>query len=416
MLSQCQHWPVVFVDQVDQLQRALAAMQQASVLAVDTEFIRTRTFYPKLALLQVCDGESIFLIDVPTLDASAGSAVDSDGQLRAVFCYWQAWLDLLLNPSIVKVFHACEEDVELLYHYFGVYPQQVFDTQVAAGLCALDYPMAYQRLVSLLCEVELEKGDSRSDWLQRPLSDSQCRYAADDVRYLWLLHDELQTRLISRSLLAAVFSEYHLIVQGLDKGDFADAYLRIKSHHRYFGAALLRLQRLAQWREQQMRALDLPRNKIASNDAICQLAQQGERALSYLTKIDGLPAVTAKKHYPALAEILSCQFSQAQIDQAKAVPKALQIRRTSWQKRLKQRLSKEAEQSGIASSLLVKKQPIAQLSDLICQPSAVTDEKTASPIVENALAQLLTSFGWRGSYYAEAVSNIEHKASALLEE
>lgn len=150
---------------------------QLPFVAVDTEFMRVDTFYPKAGLIQIGDGQRAFLID-PLLIGN-----------------WQPLAELLDDSGVVKVLHACSEDLEVLLRLTGKLPQPLFDTQLAAGYLNLGFSMGYSRLVQEVLGIDLPKGETRSDWLQRPLSETQVSYAAEDAVHLAELFTVLRPRL-----------------------------------------------------------------------------------------------------------------------------------------------------------------------------------------------------------------------------
>jgi len=141
---------------------ALAAAARSwpdrGALALDTEFVRERTFFPRLGLVQVSDGETVTLVDP--------LAVGDAGDLAPL-------LDALRAPGPVKVLHSASEDLEVFYRAFGIVPEPLFDTQIAAALAGVGAALGYQKLVSTLLGVELHKGETRTDWLARPLTPAQ---------------------------------------------------------------------------------------------------------------------------------------------------------------------------------------------------------------------------------------------------
>ena len=146
-------------------------------VGLDTEFIRERTYWPQLALVQIAIDEDILLVDPLAPGITTALA------------------PLLADRSVLKVMHSASEDLVALKRACGVVPQPLFDTQIAAALAGVGAGVGYQRLVQETLGVALSKGETRSDWLRRPLSDSQLDYAADDVRHLFALHDVLDSRL-----------------------------------------------------------------------------------------------------------------------------------------------------------------------------------------------------------------------------
>jgi ribonuclease D len=159
------------------LSERLARWAGQPLVALDTEFIRERTYYPQLALVQLAIPDDILLVDplVPGMDAA----------LRP----------LLVDPSVTKLMHSASEDLQALMRGCAALPAPLFDTQVAAALVGLGAGLGYQKLVEQVTGIALAKGETRSDWLRRPLSESQLEYAADDVRYLHQVHAQLDRRL-----------------------------------------------------------------------------------------------------------------------------------------------------------------------------------------------------------------------------
>lgn len=232
--------------------------QQARALALDTEFMRVTTFYPKAALFQVSDGEEITLIDPLGV---------SD---------WTPFKALLTDAALVKILHSCSEDLLVFLNSLGVLPAPLFDTQVAASMLEHGLSVSYQNMVKHYFGVELPKAETRSDWLQRPLTPEQREYAALDVAYLHQIWDLqcLQLEQLGRSSwmreecarLADTYAEEI-------SGDFSE-------HYQDFGAAwqlgphqLAALQKLAEWRERRARQRDKPRSWIVKDNALFAMAQ-----------------------------------------------------------------------------------------------------------------------------------------------
>ena len=143
----------IWIDSNEKLQQMCDQLAEVATVAIDTEFIRTDTFFPKIALIQISAGEQCWLIDV--------LAIDQFASLK----------QLLEDPSRTLIFHACAEDLEVLDHALDIRPVNIFDTQIAAGIANIGYCMGYARLVLQMFNVELDKQETRSDWLKRPLTD-----------------------------------------------------------------------------------------------------------------------------------------------------------------------------------------------------------------------------------------------------
>jgi ribonuclease D len=247
----------VWVDHADALQQAATRWQTQEWLALDTEFIRERTFYAQLGLIQISDGISVWLLDVPAL-------CGHDDPIR----------DLLTNSKINKIIHSCSEDLEVLSQQYQVQPAAVFDSQLAAAMTGRPLQMRYENLVQELLAVELPSGPSRSNWLQRPLSAAQLQYASNDVAYLPLLMRLLVSELKQRQRWSWLQQDMQAL---LDKASTAIdpdlLYRKIKGFMRCDQAQLSCLQQLAAWRDQQARSRDLPRSFVLRDSGMLELAE-----------------------------------------------------------------------------------------------------------------------------------------------
>lgn len=314
-------------DLCDQIRR------EADVIALDTEFIRVGTFYPEPALVQLASDERIALIDPLAVQQ------------------WQPLADILADPQITKVLHACDEDVELFYHFLHVEPVAVFDTQVAAALCGYDFSMAYQRLIKQLLDIDVDKGHSRSNWLQRPLSDAQIHYAADDVRYLLPVFRQLSAGIDENGRRDWLEEEYQAVLAGVTDTGFVDAWQRIKQSWKLNPLQLARLQALACWREKRMREKNLPRKRIASNDALMTLASRDKWQAGQLFHVEGLPGATAKKESATILALLDAVNQQGGHHLRVEKPGGSD----ELMKRIRRLLAQEAANAQLAEQMLSKK-------------------------------------------------------------
>ena len=247
------HW----IDTPDALHASLARLP--AVIGLDTEFIRERTYWPQLALVQVALGpadDDILLVD-PLVDGMR-----------------EPLATLLAAPTVLKVMHSPSEDLVAFRHFCGVLPQPLFDTQLAAALCGLGAGLGYQKLVLAETGIALDKGETRSDWLRRPLSPSQLTYAADDVRHLHALHAGLQAQLAAngRGAWEAEDGARLLASAASDDGE-RWPHLSMRSAQFLDAAGQVRLLRLLRWRDAQARRSDKPRSWILDNELAVALAR-----------------------------------------------------------------------------------------------------------------------------------------------
>jgi ribonuclease D len=239
------------------LAASVAQLKQVDAVALDTEFIRTDTFYPRLALIQLCDGLTTWLID-----PLAFSEVE-----------FAPLVDLLVDEQVVKIIHSCSEDLEVLRYALGALPQPIFDTQVAAAFVGLGFSLSYQALVKEVTGVELSKHETRSDWLQRPLSDAQLRYAAEDVHYLDAIYAELSAQLNASDRLSWLQEDMATLIAGAEhEVPVEEYYRRIKGGWKLDGQALAVLKTMSTWREIEAREQDRPRGRIVADKDLLQIA------------------------------------------------------------------------------------------------------------------------------------------------
>lgn len=244
---------------IDTQAALVAYCEQAStqaVIAVDTEFVRTRTFYPHIGLVQIYDGVDVTLIDP--------IAIDDLSALSA----------LMTNPNVIKVLHACSEDLETFDVALGIMPSPLFDTQVAAQLAGLGNSVGYGKLVELLQDILLEKGESRTDWLRRPLRAEQLQYAAEDVLYLLPCYFQLVETLTDKQQLSWVYDEIaQLTKRKQAKIQPEHAYLQLKNTWKLAPISVYVLQQLAAWRLNQAREHDITQNFIIREHGMYEIAQ-----------------------------------------------------------------------------------------------------------------------------------------------
>lgn len=240
----------------DEALKALAERCRSEpVIAVDTEFVRTETFYPQLGLIQLCVGEYVWMIDPLTVTR------------------WRPLADLFSDPSVIKVLHSLSEDVDVLQSAMGARLVNVFDTQIAASFLGYPAQVSYAKLVEDLFLETLPKEATRSDWLKRPLDSVQCDYAAADVHWLFKVYGRLNRQLQEQQRVAWVLedSQRQANVQALAPKDY---YTKLRGGWRLKGSHLVALQRLAEWRENLARNQDVNRGRILQDKDLILLAEK----------------------------------------------------------------------------------------------------------------------------------------------
>lgn len=211
---------------------------------------------------------------------------------------------LLRNPDIIKVMHAPSEDLQVFDVLCGSGPASLFDTQIAAAFAGYGASISYHALVNAVCGVTLDKSQTRSEWMQRPLSSEQLRYAADDVAYLPGIHDALTEQLRARGFVHWCAQETHAVQESAPLYPQPEqSYQRVKGSARLSAPAQHRLRDLCTWREQQSRARDLPRNRIAKDAELVNICATPCRTLDELAaRVNMHPASLRRFGAALLAE------------------------------------------------------------------------------------------------------------------
>jgi ribonuclease D len=266
---------------------ACARLAAAPRLALDTEFVRERTYLAELALVQLGDGSEIHLVDpVARMDVAPLVA-------------------LLGNAGRTKVLHAARQDVEVLLPLLGAPLAPVLDTQVAAALLGLPAQVGYADLVARELGVQLAKGQARTDWLRRPLTPQQLEYAADDVRYLLPLAERLEERLDALGRAEWLAEECASLADPrLYRVDPAEAWQRFKGTEQLRPAEQVRLRSLARWREERALRRNLPRSWVLADDAVREIARVAPRDLAQLRDLRVMPDSAAGKLGAEILEAL----------------------------------------------------------------------------------------------------------------
>jgi ribonuclease D len=250
-------------------------------IGLDTEFVRERTYHAQLALVQIAVGDRIGLIDPLALDDPA------------------PLLELLRGPAL-KIMHSPSEDLQVLAHHYGVLPAPYFDTQIAAALTGFGAGIGYQRLVEAALGVTLHKGETRSDWLRRPLTAAQQQYAAEDVVHLEALYQLLAERLERLGRRAWLEQDCaRQLEQARDDRPDPNPHLSMRPAQRMPSDAQARLRRLLLWREAEARTSDKPRGWILDNDTAIRLAERPPADRNAFERfLDSQPKAPRKKRDP----------------------------------------------------------------------------------------------------------------------
>ncbi|MCE3283958.1 MAG: ribonuclease [Steroidobacteraceae bacterium] len=270
-----------------ELDAALFRLRGADRLALDTEFMRERTYHPQLCLVQLATETDCLLIDpLAALD------------LAPLY-------ELLQDRTKLKILHAARQDLEVLQLAGGAVPGPLFDTQVAAAMLGFPAQVGYAELVARQLGHSIDKGQTRTDWSKRPLTAAQLAYAADDVRHLLVLHSELQAALAAQGRAGWIEQETATLENpALYRTDPAAAWKRLKGLNRLRPAEQVAARALADWRERRALESDRPRTWILSDEALYAIATRAPATSAALEAIDSLPAGIVRRRGEELLELL----------------------------------------------------------------------------------------------------------------
>lgn len=325
LVQHCEHWHTL------------------DFIALDTEFIRVDTFYPIAGLLQISDGSCTYLID-PLL-----------------ITQWQPLAELFDNQQVVKVLHACSEDLEVFLRLIGTLPAPMFDTQVAAGYLNIGFSMGYSRLVQHVLEIELPKGETRSDWLQRPLTELQVLYAAQDTAYLVDVYHALTQQLSAQKYDWVLEDGATLVASYAQETDPYSLWRGIKLAWKLAPQQLAVLRELAAWREQQAQLRDVPRNRIIKETTLWALAHEQPKDMTHLARLEDMHPRILRNEGATLLGLIKEAKKRPETDWPAALAEPLPIEAAKVLKRLRKVGLDLGVKLDIAPELMLRKKILEEL-------------------------------------------------------
>ena len=329
------HIEPTWVTDNDGLNHYCQQWTELDAIALDTEFIRTDTFYPLPGLIQLGTGAGVFLIDPLTIDQ------------------WQPFAQLLEDKTVVKVLHACSEDLEVFKRLTGTVPIALFDTQLAAAFANLGYSLSYQNLIRQLLGIDIPKGETRSDWRQRPLSDAQIRYASLDVVHLLPAWQLLNDLLASKPQFGWLLEDCAAMTRNVLASDPENAWKEVKRAWQLHPQQLAVLKELCIYREQESRRLDVPRNRVIAKGSLWPMARYQPDNLRSLAAIQDMRPVVVKKHGKRLLSIIKAAARTPEEQQPDSLPLPLPRLARDKGKLIKQLLNEQAQAINLPAELLL---------------------------------------------------------------
>ena len=348
-----------WIDTPDALAHLCTRARGAEAVALDTEFVWERTYYPGLGLVQLgLGGDDVHLIDTVALE----------GQMEALG-------GVLSDPAVVKVLHDATQDLQILSRATGAQPVNAFDTQRAGGFVGLTASASLQDLVAWAVGLTLDKGETRSNWLARPLSESQAEYAADDVRYLLDVYHKLRAEAESRGRLDWVVEEMERYDDPALYGDSdpGDAIDRVKAQGlgRLSGQQRAVLRAVAAWRETAARDLDRTRRMVVPDDVLVTIAQRAPRSEPDLHKLKMTDRQVARYGDGILDAVAQGLDADPEPTTRRGRPGPEDLRRAARLLVAQGFLAGRCETTGLDAPLVATK---SQLADLVeAGPASVAD-------------------------------------------
>jgi ribonuclease D len=335
----------VLIDNSQSLDEACDELAKESLLAIDTEFFRETSYFPHLGLIQIASPDRIICIDPLAFDARAGVT------------------RLLLDNSITKIFHACTQDMEVLYQYLGELPYPVIDTQIAAAMLGLDEQVGYAKLVEEQMGVQLEKSQTRTNWLKRPLTHKQIEYAGDDVLYLIPIYNKLVAELKTKNRESWLLEDCASLCRDETRffPDMKNCWRRVKGVYKLSGAQLCITDAIAQWREQHAIKQDVTRRRAIPDDLVIRIAISQPDNVSELKKTGSISRLLNDEEMVSLAETISKSLSTPEnewpsINNLKPTPDEKQ-----QLNKIQSLLNKKSAELNIAQSILCPRKDAEKL-------------------------------------------------------
>ncbi|WP_413519930.1 ribonuclease D [Psychrobacter glacincola] len=339
---------ITWVREQSQLSEVITALATCGRVALDTEFIKRDTYYPRLALVQLNIGDHIYLLDAPQL------------QLED---FWEA-----LRKVDVAIWHACGEDLGIFYLLSGCPPlTNIFDTQIALSYLTGQLQMGYQQALDDQLDMHIDKEHSQSDWLQRPLSDEQEQYAIDDVRFLPALYLSLEYELKKQGLYEYVWEDCQLYASDLyDAQNVEDEQMYLTmADYRYTSEQMAILQAVATWREELARSTNQPRTFVIKKQAVREIITEKPNTMRELAHKTTMHRSMLRLYGDELLKVIRDAKNLHPAEYPDCLLPPYRSKNKVLSKAVQQAIDDQAEITGVPASVLMRKKWLGQLYEVI---------------------------------------------------
>ena len=339
---------VTWVRQQDGLAEVIDALATCGRVALDTEFIKRDTYYPRLALVQLNTGNHVYLLDAPQLELAE---------------LWQA-----LMKVDVAIWHACGEDLGIFYLLSGCPPlTNIFDTQIALSYLTGQLQMGYQQALDDQLDMHIDKEHSQSDWLQRPLSDEQEQYAIDDVRFLPALYLSLEYELKKQGLFEYVWADCQLYASDLYDAQHVEdeAMYLTMADYRYTSEQMAILQAVATWREELARSTNQPRTFVIKKQAVREIITEKPSNMRELAHKTTMHRSMLRLYGEELLKVIKEAKNLHPTEHPDCLLPPYRSKNKMLSKAVQQAIDDQAEKTGVPASVLMRKKWLGQLYEVI---------------------------------------------------
>mgnify|MGYP001240613804 CR=1 FL=1 len=357
------------------LKSLIATARKTDAVALDTEFVWERTYFPRLGLIQIgLSDEECFLIDPLSFDNLSPLG------------------DLLTDRSVVKIVHDAPQDLIILGRATDSVPQNIFDTRLAAGFADLPATLSLANLTHELLDIALKKSETRTNWLQRPLSKEQIDYALDDVRYMRAIRILILSRIIGPKIRSWLQEELNLLNNPANyaQNNIEERYLKVRGVSRLDRQGLAILQKLTIWREGVAKKFDRPRGHILKDQTMVEIAQIKPEAIPSLKSISQLSDKARSRYGEAIVAICAKAQTIPQ-NQYPLQPRPLRLNNSEKKRleRLHNLIELKCAMLGISPEIIGNSSECKKLVKTLSN-----DSQTESP-------DLRQTSGWRKTFLQE---------------
>jgi ribonuclease D len=377
---------ITWVREQRQLAEVIDALATCGRVALDTEFIKRDTYYPRLALVQLNTGDHVYLLDAPQL------------QLAEL---WEA-----LRKVDVAIWHACGEDLGIFYLLSGCPPlTNIFDTQIALSYLTGQLQMGYQQALADQLDMHIDKEHSQSDWLQRPLTDEQEQYAIDDVRYLPALYLSIEHALRSQGLYDYVWADCQLYASDLyDTQHVEDEAMYLTmADYRYNSQQMAILKGVATWREELARATNQPRTFVIKKQAVREIITEKPNSMRELAHKTTMHRSMLRLYGEELLKVIKDAKSLPPTEHPDCLVPPYRSKNKVLSKAVQQAIDDHARDIGVPASVLVRKKWLGQLYEVVAFDKDVSE-----------LPQGLK--GWRNEWVVQTLIPVIEKHKTELQQ